>query len=169
MILHKKQNMAVILGLGVIAVVFLVVFVYFPLVNKYQELTYEVDQVHKDLIVAQNFINKREIETSTGRLIDESQIAMAIDDITEAGQKFEIKFVSISPRDIEKLENSPYGRLPIEVSVICDYAKLGEFLGALHNLRDSIVTVKNFDMQRDEEILPLIKSKLILEVYLNNG
>ena len=48
------------------------------------------------------------------------------------------------------------------------YQELGKYLEALGNLEDSIVSVESFNINRDKKILPLVKTDMIVEVFLKD-
>ena len=89
-----------------------------------------------------------------------------MDEITKIGKAFNINFFSISPRDPEDIKDSASQRLPVFIESESEYKDFGLFLGALADLKESIVTIRSFKMTRDEAILPQLRSKLVIDLYL---
>ena len=49
------------------------------------------------------------------------------------------------------------------------YKDLGIFLGDLERISKSVVTVREFSIERREEILPKIETDLVIEIHLEEG
>ncbi len=116
-------------------------------------------------------VSRVEVESArklqfNGPLLSRDEISRAMDEITKTGKTFNINFFSISLRDLEDIPDSASQRLPVFIESESEYKDFGLFLGALADLKESIVPVRNFKMTRDEAILPLLRSKLVIDLYL---
>lgn len=164
--LDKKQA-AIIIGAIFAAIVFiLILFVYRPLAVKIRSRENALETIERKLVQTRGIIKAGGNLRREGRLIARKEISLSLDEITRTGRMLNINFLSINPREIEKLEGYAYRRLPIYMDLKSKYKDIGIFLGALEELRESIVTVRKFEIERNEKILPLLKSKLVLEMYL---
>lgn len=126
------------------------------------------------IIEEQSAIARKDVESALklqfqGRLLSRAEISMAMDEITKTGRAFDINFLSISPREIEDIEGSVCQRMPVALETESEYKDFGLFLGALADLKESVVTIRNFDMQRDEAILPRVQAKMVIDIYLKGG
>jgi len=89
--------------------------------------------------------------------------------MTHVGKKRNITFSSISLQDKEKVAGGAYELLPIEIMVEARYKDLGIFLDTLKRFKKSIITVRSFHIARNEEIAPLVRAKLVLDLYLKES
>lgn len=103
-----------------------------------------------------------------GTLLRKEEISLAMDEITKAGQSFDVSFVSISPREAEAVPGVPCRRLPIEIDVKSRYQDLGMFLGSLEKLKKSVVTVRQFVLSRDEIQPSSVNARVLVDIYLND-
>lgn len=164
--LDKKQTMLVIVTICAAIIFILIAFVYRPSIVKIRSVAEEFKSMAQEVEVARNMIRTKGDLQMRGHLLSRKELSLAIDEITKTGRQLNINFVSISPQEIEKLETSSHQRLPIHMELESEYKDLGLFLGALEKLEESIVTVRSFQIQRDDKILPLIKSRLMVDMYL---
>ena len=166
--LGKRKNLKIITG-AFITIGLVVVFVYVPLLNKAQKLQYEISKIENDTHLASDLIQKKNVIVNSRSLIKQDEVVLIIDAITSTGKEFDINFISISPKEVERLPDMPYSRMPIEINAASEYKNLGLFLGALRTLNKSVVTLKSLDIKRNEGVLPLVVSTFTLEVYLKDG
>lgn len=149
----------------VVIVLLLCFFVYIPLGNRIGRASRELKAIDGELeivrvaIEARGSYGKRSLPTQEG-------ISIAIDEMTRRGRELAINFISISPQTIEEVKDLPYGLLPIRMELEAEYEDLGRFLGALEGLRESVVTIGSFEIERDESILPKVRTKLEAKMYL---
>ena len=102
-------------------------------------------------------------------MLSRNEISKAINKIIEIGTDLNITILSTSPQRIEKRKGSQYPVLPIHMEVQSQYSDLGIFLGNLEKLNHSVITVREFSIERSVEMLPKIQTGLILEIYLEEG
>ena len=162
-----KRSMIIIAG------VVLAIIVYYSLMaslfSKVRRVGGEVKALEREMAAARQAIGSQEKFQQTGDLLTRRKISLAIDEITKVGATLNIDFLSISPQKIMKPKGSKYPALPIRMNLQCGYKDLGLFLGALEELKQSIITVKSFQVEVNQQILPQIKTDLIVEVYLREG
>jgi len=164
--LEKRQMMMIGFGLIVVVAVLSVVFFYLPAINSSNKILFETEKLKKDILIAKDFTESQNKAQRKGRLISQQEIALAMDEITRAGEVQNINFVSIEPLEIEEGVNSKYHRLPIELKLVSHYKEIGQYMEALGQLNESIVSISSFIIDRDEDILPLVKTKMLVEVYI---
>lgn len=166
--LNRRQATVIIGAIFSGIVIFLIVFAYRPLAVKIRLLRNEFQRIEQELEVARDIIGAEGDLGERGRLLTRKETSLAIDEITYTGRALNINFISINPKEIEKLESVNCLCLPIYMDLESEYKDLGLFLGALEKLKESIVTVRSFKIYRDERILPLVKSRLAIELYLRS-
>ena len=165
-----KMNNRLIIILVILggAALFLLIFTG-PLWGRIRSITNELEMTEEQSAIARKDVESALKLQFQGRLLSRAEISQAMDEITKTGRAFDINFLSISPREIEDIEGSVSQRLPVAVETESEYKDFGLFLGALANLKESIVTIRNFDIERDEAILPRIRSKVVMDIYLKGG
>jgi len=161
---EKKFFVAIAASLALIAFV-LVSSVYMPLGAKLRKASQELKAMEGELEMVRGTIKARE---SYGKrsLPTQEGISIAIDELTRRGRTLGINFISISPQKIEEVQGLPYRLLPICMELESRYEEFGRFLGALEELGESVVTIESFEIERDERVLPKVRTKLVAEMYL---
>jgi len=165
-----KRQVAIIGGAAFVVVVFiLIVFVYRPLGGKIHSMREGLRITEQELANARNIVGAKDRGERKGHLLALEEVSLAIDEMTKTGRALRINFISISPKEIVQLEDARYPVLPIHMDLEAEYRDIGLFLGALEGLTESLVTVRSFSIGKDEEILPLVKSKMVVDMYLQGG
>lgn len=163
--IKRNPQLVVIFTLLGGATLFLFVFIW-PLWGRISSIDNQSRLIEGQLAVSRAEVESARKLQCNGPLLSRAEISLAMDEITRAGKAFNINFISISPQDAEDIKDSTSQRLPVAIESESEYKDFGLFLGALANLKESIVTIRNFKMTRDEAILPRIRSKLGIDLYL---
>lgn len=167
--LDKKQIKIISVVSLTICVFILILFVYRPLIVKTHSAAKELRVLEERLNAIRNIAKVKDGLRIKGRLLNRKEISMAIDEITKAGRVLSINFLAISPKEIEDVEGQDYQRMPVFMDLESTYQDLGLFWGSLEDLKESIVSVRSFQIYREDNILPRIKSRLVLELYLTGA
>lgn len=160
----NKRN-ALILSIIVIILFISTGFLYLPLAKEIRVKSYEWNSLRRNLSAAHADLLAAGKESVTKRLIRREDCASVIDGITKEGRNLRLNFKSISQKEIKDTEDR-YLVLPVQMEVEGDYERLGRFFGALENLESSIVRVENFEIRRDDKILPKVSASLAINIYL---
>lgn len=91
-----------------------------------------------------------------------NEIAFVMDEITELGTRHGVDFRSIRPEAMEETP-SGYALYPIRMTLISSYEKLGRFVGSLRGLKTACIRVDIFEIERDMNILPAVRSTLVVK------
>ena len=102
-------------------------------------------------------------------LIDEDKISAAIDEITQIAGQRNLKIVSIQTKHIKRDRKKSYSLMPLEIQMSSGYPDLGKFLGSLRTLNEAAVIVSEFEIKREGSSPPLVQSKIVANVLLNNN
>lgn len=104
-------------------------------------------------------------------LIEKIEISQAISKLSQGGERYELKFLSIKPRDIREAEIVCIGpgisccKLLITMDIEGRYNNLGRYLEELENL-PLITRVEHLEIHGKSDVLPNIKAVLILALYV---
>jgi|CXWL01.2.fsa_nt_gi hypothetical protein len=163
--IKRKHQLIIILAIFGGVVLFVFIFMW-PVWGRIRSSDHERRLVEEQLAVSRAEVASARKLQFNGPLLSREKISLAMDEITKTGKAFNISFSSISPQELEDIKDSACQRLPVVIESESEYKDFGLFLGALADLKESIVTVRNFKMTRDEAILPRVRSKLVIDLYL---
>ena len=124
--------------------------------------------IQADINVAQDIIARSKNSRARPPVIGSGEISLVLDEITKAGKAHRVDFISMQPQAVRKLENVPCSVLPVSLGVESRYKDMALFLGAVIRLENSAVRVSDLKMQADEDILPVIRSSVTLEIFINS-
>jgi len=164
--LNKKT--VILIAFPILVILIIIVFIG-PLFTKAKNVASQAKALDIELAEIRNALMKAKKLDQKGHLLSRNEVSSTINEITSVGNQYKINFLSTSPQQIVKNENSEYPVLPIRLEIKSTFRDLGIFLGSLSNLEKSVVTVKEFSIERDQEILPEIITVLIVEIYLKAG
>jgi len=163
----NKKILVPISGIVLIAVIFIIMIG--PLFGRVRKAGEEANALEREMIAARDSMKTRGKFQKTGNLITRQRVSLAIDEITRIGATLEINFLSISPQPITKTVNSKYPILLIQMDLRSEYENLGNFLGALEKLQESIVTIRSFEMNYNQKVSSKIETELVVEIHLREG
>jgi len=163
--LKTDKRKLLIPGISLAIILILVFVVYLPLIHRLIQTKNQVILKEKEISELQSQTQllsakeKKKLPSLRG-------VSLAIDELSKLGADNKIDFVSIDPRQTQIVSSMPYQILPIDMVVESEYDDLGRFLGSLENLKQSLVTLERLQIQRDEKILPRLRIKLTVNMYL---
>lgn len=100
------------------------------------------------------------------KLLDESDISSAIDELTSMGKLHKVRYRSLTPREAPADTGSGYRALPVEIEAESGYRELGIFLADLETVPKGLFTVESFDLASDPRNPSLFRSRITLDLYL---
>jgi len=162
-----KRTIILISGIALAGIVF---FLFIkPLWSKVSDVSQEVKTLNSQLGSVREALKGRKNLNKDRHPLSRGEISVAMNEIMEVGASFNIDFFATSPQQIKKLKGSKYPVLPIRLEMKSTYENFGVFLGALENLNKSIVTVRQFNIDRQPILLPEIRVELVVEIHLKEG
>ncbi len=163
--LKTDKRKLLIPGISLAIILILVFVVYLPLIHRLIQTKNQVILKEKEISELQSQTQILSVKRKR-KLPSLKEVSLAIDELSKLGADNKIDFVSIDPRQTQIVSSMPYQILPIDMVVESEYDDLGRFLGALENLKQSLVTLERLQIQRDEKILPRLRIKLTVNMYL---
>lgn len=163
---YNKRGVMILGAAGGLILFF--VFVIQPLSARIRFKEEEVRLVEQKLEEGRGMIKVAGKWGLAGTLLRKEEISLAMDEMTRAGQSFDISFVSISPREAEAVPGLSCRRLPIQMNVRSQYKDFGTFLGALEKLKRGVVVPRQFVISRDEARPSYIDSEMLVDVYVKD-
>lgn len=97
-------------------------------------------------------------------------LARVLEQLHAHARKWEVGVLVISPAVASSAGPDAPAILPVELQVEGEYRVLGMFLGSLREqLGLGVVTVKRFQILREDRALPRLKAHLVLEIAMEPG
>ncbi|MCK4882914.1 MAG: type 4a pilus biogenesis protein PilO [Candidatus Omnitrophica bacterium] len=169
MIKIQWDKKTVIMVAGIAAAVIAFVLMAAPLFKEVRSAGVEVKALEQEMASVRQAIQSKDKFQEKGDLLTSQKLSLAIGEISRTGTVRNINFLSISPQKATKAQGSKYPVLPIHMVLQSEYKDLGLFLRALEGLKQSIVTVRSFEIRSGGQIPSQIRTDLVVEVYLQEG
>ena len=167
--LNKKQIRRLITGVIIFAGCLAVFLIFQPLVAKRTKITSNVALLEEQFESVNDFLKFKDGLKSRGKLVTLAEVSGALDAVTKLGMKFKVDFLSMSQQPVAApaAGDLPCRYLPVTINVQAQYEDLGKFLSALGNIKDGVIAVSSLRVWREDEILPLIKGEINLQLYIH--
>ena len=169
MMLLKRLQLWMILAAAafVAALVFFLIF-SLPLMGKLKTLSEECKKAESEVSAFRAQIEALGgIDGEIRGLMAETDTSLALREITKQGQKYGVRFVAITPAEIEPSAAGEYRILPLEIEIDGTYSQIGKFLGALDRLDRAMATVSKFSLSRKDEHSSVLGAQLIVWIYVS--
>ena len=167
--LIKNRSGLMIGGVLVISAVSAYFILYAPLIKRISKALDESRALQTELSQTRKLISPYKNETIKAAISDEKGISLTLNELTRYGLPKGIKFVSITPRQIEASQDPRYKIAPIEMEIESSYEALGMFLGSLNKLKTTLVTLRSLTVVPDDKNPMKLETKLVLNAYIAGG
>lgn len=188
----KRNFFNVILGTVLLVGLILFALASSPLIKKLQQERGRYRRIINEVMESELRIEKiqrlnkerlkRENQALVEKLPDRLNLPIVLDELAKVGRYYNIDFLSISPQIQEKSEKEnfqmgmetqgfakPYERLAVQINLKAGYIDLGNYLEALENLKHALVTVKQLNIERNEDDLSKLNVESEIELYNLKG
>lgn len=162
-----KRTLLLLAG-SVFAVVFFWVLIR-PLLVKTDQNNRELKALESELSTLREAINRGSDFQKTKHLLTRNDVSKVINELSRVGTALNVSFLSTSLQPIQQAKGSRYPVLPVRMNIQSAYEDLGAFFGALETLEHSIVTVREFTIERKPDILPAVYTHLVVDIHLKEG
>lgn len=162
----QPDKKTIIIIVGIAAAVIAFVLMAAPLFKEVRSMGTQVKVLEQEMASVRQAIQLKGKFRKKGDLLTRREVSLAIDEIGKTGVLRKITFLSIIPRKITKAQGSKYPVLPIRMVLQSEYKDLGLFLRALEGLKQSIVTVRSFEIRSGGQVPSQIRTDLVIELYL---
>ena len=165
--LGPRQAQLILYGFGALLVVISLIFAYRPLMIKLGDADRELKSLEAQLLSQRNQVAALKKLDLKGRLMQKEEVSQAIDELTERGRTLGLKFVSITPGELQKSAQGNFKKLPINFKIESEYQSLGQFLAYLEEFPLTIAEVKSLSIIRPgEETLSKLDAELLVNLYM---
>ncbi|MBC8392806.1 MAG: type 4a pilus biogenesis protein PilO [Deltaproteobacteria bacterium] len=155
-----------LLAAGLMLVFFFLFFGYKPLIGELQGAANRLQEVETELSEQHQAIAALEKVDVKGKMIQQNEIPLAIDELTEKGREFGLRFTSISPSQLQETMQSGIWKLPISFVIESEYQNLGQFLDYIETSSRNIAALESLSINPKEENLSGLSVALVLNLYV---
>lgn len=163
-------------------------FVYFPKASEVNKLVVESKDIKRDLDELYAFIGgekylkdnivkmRKDLARLEKAFPPEKEVSNIIKYINDEAKRFNVVVRSLTPSDLYTYKNTSSNEMaiggsvckcmPLTLKVEARYQALGEFLGVIEVVESPIIVIESIDINKDENIKPLIGAKVELMAYL---
>lgn len=161
-----KQQLVVVVSVAVaVALLGIYLILFRPLINKLTLLHLECRGFETGVLQARDAISSLKLKELKKELASETDLSLAIEELTKEGKPKGINFISLTPKQIERQDES-YRMLPVEIELEAPYAILGDFLGKLDDLNRSLARIRKFNIVLNKLNPKVLTARLSLDMYL---
>jgi Tfp pilus assembly protein PilO len=187
MVLKNREKILIILAVIVVAVW---VFDYFYLAPQSRKISVlKADLKAADLKSEESLLVTRGLETLEAEVLRQDEALKRLSEGTLRGEEFrtflrhlakesdspQMKVISLTPQEEnlpppqEKKEGlaSQYRRVSVQMVLHSTYAKLEAYLKGIEGL-PFLIHVDNIQVERTEEVHPLLKVSIVLSMYITS-
>ena len=164
--LGTPQTQLVLYGFCVLLIVFVLIAAYRPLIIKLSNADRELKRFEAQLSTQRDSITTLKRLDLKYRLMQQKEVSQALDKITEKGRALGLKFISITPKELEKSANGNFKVLPIGFEIESTYQGLGQFLAYLEEFPHTTAEVKSLSVWSREKLLPKLNITVLVNLYM---
>jgi Tfp pilus assembly protein PilO len=185
MVLKSREKILIILAVIAVAFWAFVTFYYAPQNRKMKALKVELKAA--DLKLDESLLMTKAAETLEAEILRQEEVLERLRERTLRGEEFrtflkhlakesdspQMKVVSLAPQEENlppskgKKGGSPsqYRRVVVQMVLYSTYAKLGSYLKGIEEL-PFLINVDNIQIEKNEEVNPLLKVSIGLSMYV---
>jgi len=185
MVLKSREKILIILAVIAIAFWVFVAFYYTPQSRRIKTLKAELKAA--DLKVDESLLVTRGVETLEGEVLRQEGALKSLSERTLRGEEFraflrhlakesdspQMKVVSLTPREEDlpspegkkEKSTSQYRRVAVQMVLHSTFTKLGTYLRGIEGL-PFLISVDNIQIEKSEEVNPLLKVNIGLSMYV---
>ncbi len=162
-----KQRVVIIVSVAaVIALLGIYLILFNPLINKIKLLHLEYRSLETSVLQAREALNSLKSKEFKKELVSETDVSLAIEELTKEGKAKGINFISLTPKQIERQQES-YKVLPVDLELEASYVMLSNFLGKLDDLNRSLARIRKFNIVLNKLNPKMLTVRLSLDMYLS--
>ncbi len=184
--LKESKNIQHFLTAVVVIVVVLLlymIFIYAPRRRKLIETSNLLSSIDLQLEDVQKAIGQRvsfeegavalksSFDELSRKFLDKEQTSVVLNELSDLANTWDLRIISIEPRKFREVEGvvldaHPCLCLPIQLTLQGGFEDFGEYLKALTSSKNSIFTIEEFDIRKDQNVKPDLAIKLLVNAYV---
>ena len=144
----------------------ILIFAYWPLMTKLHDAAKKLPEIETKLLNQRGAIASSENSDVKGRMMRQSEVSLAIAELTEKGRDLGLNFSSISPSRLQETTQTGIRKLPINFTIESEYKAVGQFLTYVEDFSDHIAEVEDLYICPSENDSTKLNVKIILNLYV---
>lgn len=164
--LGPSKTLLILQACCVLFGLFILIFVYIPLVIKLHNAANRLHEVQTELLNQRGAIAASEKSNAKGQMIQQNEVSLAIAELTEKGRALGLNFSSISPSQLQDTTQAGIRRLPISFTIESEYKNVGQFLVYVEGFTRSIAEIESLSIHPSQNNLPELSVELVLNLYV---
>lgn len=161
--LEKNKFKIIISGIAIIACI-LFFILYLPLVGQLKIKGNETKAIELELFKARNIAASIKTMENNIRLATGGDFNVVLGSLMKRGRLYHVNFISTKSGD--PIQDKLYTMFPINFTLESGYKDIGNFLGSLDSLSNSIIKVSEFRITPILGETAKLKTTLTLKMYL---
>ena len=144
----------------------ILIFAYRPLIAKLHDASNKLQEVETELLNQRSAIAASEAFDVKGQIIQQNDVPLAIDELTEKGRELGLYFSSISPSELQQTTQANIWKLPIKFTIESEYKNVGQFLDYTEGASHSIAEAESLSLRTEGDDLSKLSAELALNLYV---
>lgn len=164
----KDKKIIAIVAIAVIIVISItLLLISFASMSELRAKYSECNLIETKVFETRNMIESVKQVQGERMLPTEKNIAQGIHELKKHGKAKEVKFISITPKELKEDHDTGYKILPVEMKIESTHEQLAAFLGSVDDLEKGLVRVVSFDIVPDKTDPTKCITDLTVHVYFS--
>ena len=143
-----------------------IIFGHRPLIEKLKDASNRLQEAKTELSEQHRAIAALKKIDVKGKMIQQNEIPLAIDELTEKGREFGLQFSSISPSQLRETTQPGIWKLPVSFIIESEYKNLGQFLDYIETSPRNIAVAESLSINPKGENLSRLSVGLVVNLYV---
>ena len=141
--------------------------VYLSPLASIRKISLECNRLQRELIQGRHWIEPYR-RGELPHLPPAGSVSAVMEHLNQLARQHQVQFLEISPGVLRAGDPKELQILPVELYLQGEYKPLGEFIGELDRTPAlGGVTVRRFSIDREERLLPRLRARLSIELFLS--
>jgi len=164
----KNKKIIATVAVAVIVVVSITLLLFsFAAMSKLKVKYSECNLIETQVFETRNMNESVKQVKGTRALPTEKNIALGIHELKKHGKAKEVKFISITPKDLKEDHDTGYKILPVDMKIESTHEQLAAFLGSVDDLEKGLIKVVSFDIVPDKTDPTKCITDITIHVYFS--
>lgn len=157
-----------IIAIAVIVIISITLLLFsFASMSELRAKYLECNLIETKVFETRNMIESAKQVPGERILPTEKNIAQGIHELKKHGKAKEVKFISITPKELKEDHDTGYKILPVEMKIESTHEQLAAFLGSVDDLEKGLIRVVSFEIVPDKTVPTKCTTDLIVHIYFS--
>jgi len=150
----------------VLSALLILTFVYRPLMGRLHDASNKLQEVETELLNQQSTIAASNALGIKGKIVQQNEIPLAIDALTEKGKELGLQFRAISPSELQQTTQASIWKLPVSFAIESEYKNMGQFLDYIEGASPVIAETESLSLRSERGNQSKLSTELTLNLYV---